>query len=188
MSEVDGGQIRKGMKLEVDGAPYLVVIADIVKPGKGQAFTRVRLKNMKTGAVVEKTYKSNDKLKEAAVEETKMRMLYRDSDSVVFMDDQTFEQIMIPLSMIGDKVVWLMEEILYDILFYNGEPVDFAPPTFMEMKIAETIPGDRGNTASGRVLKPATTETGAQVQVPIFIDQGEKIKIDTRTGEYVSRI
>lgn len=188
MSDVEGSSIRKGMKLEIDNNPFLVVQADIVKPGKGQAFTRLRLKNLKTGSIMEKTVKSNEKLAEAEVEETKMRMLYHDGDAIVFMNDETFDQVSIPMTLIGDKAPWLMEEALYDIVFYKGEAVDFIPPTFLEMTITETIPGDRGNTASGRVLKPATTETGAKVQVPLFINEGEKVRIDTRTGEYISRV
>lgn len=188
MSLIDSNQIKKGMKLEIDNAPYNVVSVDLVKPGKGQAFTRVRIKNLKTGLVLERTFKSNEKVAEADVEEVTMRMLFKETDGVVFMNDNTFEQVMIPNSLIGNQDVWLKEEVLYDIVFYKGEAVDFTPPTFMEMKITETAPGDRGNTASGRVLKPATTETGAEIQVPIFIQEGEIVKIDTRTSEYVSRV
>jgi elongation factor P len=117
-----------------------------------------------------------------------MRMLYKESDAIVFMDDHTFDQISIPLKVIGDREHWLMEEVTYDIVFYKGEPIEVVPPTFMEMKIVDTAPGVRGDTASGRVLKPAITESGAKIQVPIFVEQGEKIKVDTRTGEYVSRV
>jgi len=186
MSQVGFNQIKKGMKVEIDGAPYNVTLVELVKPGKGQAFTRTKLKNLKTGFMTEKTFKSNDKIQLADVEETKMRMLYQDVDGAVFMDDQSFEQITIPLSLIGENKVWLMEEQLYDLVIYKGEPVDLTPPNFLEMTITETAPGERGDT-SGKVLKPATTETGAVVQVPIFIQEGEKIKVDTRTGEYSSR-
>jgi elongation factor P len=116
-----------------------------------------------------------------------MRLLYKDSDGATFMDDNSFEQITIPMNLIGDQEVWLMEEQLYGIVFYKGEAVDFTPPTFMELLITETAPGARGDS-SGRVLKPAKTETGAEIQVPIFIEEGEKIKVDTRTSEYVSRV
>ena len=142
---------------------------------------------MKTGSQVEKTFKSNEKVSLADVEEMKMRLLFKDADGATFMNDDTFDQIMIPMSLIADQEVWLMEELLYGIVFYKGEAVDFTPPTFMEMTITETAPGSRGDT-SGRVLKPAKTETGAEISVPIFIAEGEKIKIDTRTGEYVSRV
>lgn len=186
MSQVDFNQIKKGMKVEIEGAPYVVTLVELVKPGKGQAFTRTKLKNLKTGFVVEKTFKSHDKIDLADVEELQMRLLYKEQTGAVFMDDHTFEQITIPLTLIGQSEVWLMEEHIYNIIFYKGEPVDFTPPTFLEMVITETAPGERGDT-TGRVLKPAKTETGANIQVPIFIQEGEKIKVDTRTGEYVSR-
>lgn len=187
MSDIESGHIRKGMKIELDNNPYNVVLVELVKPGKGQAFTRTRLKNLRTGTVVDRTFKSNEKVGLADVEELKMRLLYKDADGATFMDDTTFEQLTIPMSLIGDQEVWLMEELLYDIVFYKGEAVDFSPPTFMELTIIETAPGLRGDT-SGRVLKPAKTETGAVVSVPIFIEEGEKIKVDTRTSEYVSRV
>jgi elongation factor P len=140
-----------------------------------------------TGRVVEKTFKSGEKIGDADVEERKMRMLYKEADGAVFMDDNTFEQLTIANSLIEGKSQWLMEEVLYGVVFYKGQPIDVSPPTFMEMKIVETTPGARGDT-SGRVLKAAITESGATVQVPIFIEEGEKIKVDTRTGEYVSRV
>jgi len=188
MPQVSTGDLRSGFKVEVEGEPYNVVSNEFVKPGKGQPFNRIKLKHLKTGRVTEKTFKSGEKVDIADVEENKMRMLYKEGDGVVFMDDNSFEQISIPLTLIGDKEQWLMEEVLYDVVFYKGQPIDINPPTFMEMKIAETAPGVRGDTSSGRVLKPAITESGAKVQVPIFIEEGEKIKVDTRTGEYVSRI
>jgi elongation factor P len=187
MTEIESGQVRKGMKVELENNPYNVVTVDLVKPGKGQAFARIRLKNLKTGSLIEKTFKSNEKLSLADVEEMKMRLLFKDSDGATFMNEETFDQIMIPMSLIGDQVVWLMEELLYSIVFYRGEAVDFLPPTFMEMVIVETAPGARGDT-SGRVLKPAKTETGAEIPVPIFVCEGDKIKVDTRTNEYVSRV
>lgn len=188
MSQISTGDVRGGAQVEVEGEPYTVVSNEFVKPGKGQPFNRIKLKNLKTGRVVEKTFKSGEKLDLADVEENKMRMLYKESDGVIFMDDNSFEQISIPLSLIGDKEQWLMEEVLYDVVFYKGQPIGISPPTFMEMTIKETSPGVRGDTSSGRVLKPAVTESGAKVQVPIFIEEGERIKIDTRNGEYVSRI
>lgn len=188
MGSVSTNEIRVGMKVEVDSDPYLIIGNEFVKPGKGQAFNRIKLKNMKNARVVEKTYKSGEKIQLADVEENQMRFLYKESDGAVFMDDKTFDQVTINNVLIGDKEQWLMEEVLFEIVFYKGEPIDIIPPTFMEMTITETTPGIRGDTASGRVLKPATTETGAKVQVPIFIEEGEKIKVDTRTCEYVSRV
>ncbi len=148
----------------------------------------MKLKNLLTARVVERTYKSGDKLDVADIEENKMRMVYKESTGVVFMDDQSYEQVTIPFSVIGDKDQWLMEEVLYSVVFYKGNPIEVIPPTFMEMKIQETTPGVRGDTASGRVLKPAITESGSKIQVPIFVEEGDKVKIDTRTGEYVSRV
>lgn len=188
MAQVSTNEFKQGIKVEVEGEPFTIVSNEFVKPGKGQPFNRVRLKHLITGRVVEKTYKSGEKLDLADVEETKMRMLYKESDAVVFMDDKSFDQISIPLTVIGDKMQWLAEETLYDIVLYKNQPVAIEPPTFMEMTVVETTPGARGDTASGRVLKPATTETGASIQIPIFVNQGDKIKVDTRDGSYVSRV
>ena len=188
MAQYSTGDLRSGHKVEIDGEPYTVVANEFIKPGKGQPFNRIKVKHLLTGRVVEKTFKSGEKVTEADVEDHKMRMLYKESDGVIFMDDKTFEQLSIPNSQLEDKQQWLMEEILYDVIFYKGQPIDVVPPTFMEMKITKTDPGHRGDTSSGRVLKPAVTESGAKIQVPIFVEEGERIKVDTRTGEYVSRI
>lgn len=187
MAQVSTNEFKAGMKVEVEGEPYTIVNNEFVKPGKGKPFNRVKLKHLTSGRVIERTFKSGDRIDLADVEDKKMRMLYKEGSEVVFMDDQTFDQINIPMSVLGDKSLWLMEEVLYDIVFYKGLPVDFNPPTFMEMKIVETAPGLRGDT-SGRVLKPAIVESGAKIQVPIFVNEGDKIKIDTRTSEYVSRV
>lgn len=188
MGQVSTSDVRGGHKIEVEGQPYTVVSNEFVKPGKGQAFNRIKLRHLLTGRTIERTFKSGEKFEESDVVEAKMRMLYKEPDGVIFMDDKTFEQITVPLSNIGDNERWLMEDVLYDVVFYKGSPVSVEPPTFMELKIIETAPGVRGDTASGRVLKPAKTQTGAEVQVPIFVEQDEIIKVDTRTGEYVSRV
>ena len=187
MAQISTNEFRAGYKVEVDGEPYTIVSNEFVQPGKGQPFNRVKLKHLITSRVIERTFKSGEKLDVADVMEAKMRLLYTDSDSAVFMDDNTFDQISVSLEKIGDRKQWLMEEISYNIIFYKGQPIEVVPPTFMEMKIVETAPGLRGDT-SGRVLKPATTESGAEVKVPIFVEENDKIKIDTRTGEYVSRV
>lgn len=176
------------MKIEVEGEPYTIVGVEFVKPGKGQAFTRTKIKHLLTGRVIEKTFKSGEKFDFADVEETRMRLLYQEGDSAIFMHDETYDQVAIPLTTIGDNQPYLMDDTLYDIVFYKGNAVDVTPPTFLEMTITETDPGSRGDTASGRVLKPAKTETGASIQIPIFVEEGEKVKVDTRTGEYVSRV
>lgn len=188
MGQATTNEIRPGMKVEMNNEPYLVVNNEFVKPGKGQAFNRIRLKNLYTSRVVEKTFKSGEKLDLADVVETQMRLLYLENDSAVFMNDESFEQVTVNFSAMRDNRQWLKEDTLYDAIVYKGEIIDIAPPTFMELKVTETTPGVRGDTASGRVLKPAVLESGAKVQIPIFINEGEVIKIDTRTGEYVSRI
>lgn len=186
--QISTNEFRAGVKVEIEGQPYTIVSNEFVKPGKGQAFNRVRIKHLITGRVIERTFKSGDKVDLADVAESNMRMLYKEADGAVFMDETSFEQIKIPLQNLGETEQWLMEDVLYAIVFYKGVPVTVEPPTFMEMRIVETAPGDRGNTASGRVLKPAITQSGAKIQVPIFINQDEIIKVDTRTGEYVSRV
>ncbi|MBU6446972.1 MAG: elongation factor P, partial [Verrucomicrobia bacterium] len=174
--------------VEVENEPYLIVANEFVKPGKGQAFNRIKMKNMKSARVIERTYKSGEKIDLADVEEKEMRFLYKEPDGAVFMDDKTFDQLTIHNDLMGSNQQWLMEEVVFHIVFYKSEPIEIIPPTFMEMLITETAPGVRGDTASGRVLKPAVTETGAKIQVPIFIEEGEKVKVDTRTCEYVSRV
>ncbi len=187
MAQVSTSEFKSGLKVEVEKEPYTIISNEFVKPGKGQPFNRVKLKHLITARVVEKTFRSGEKLDIADVEENKLRMLYKEADGVVFMDDVSFDQVTVPFSSVEEIQHWLMEEVLYDIIFYKGMPVAVAPPTFMEMIVTETMPGIRGDT-SGRVLKAATTNSGAKIQVPIFIEEGEKIKVDTRTGEYVSRV
>lgn len=188
MAQISTNEFKSGMKIEVEGQPYTIITNEFVKPGKGQAFNRVRIKHLTTGRTIERTFKSGEKVDIADVVESEMRMLYKEGESAVFMDDKTFEQVHIPLTSMGDNAQWLMEDHLYFIVFYKGQPVTLEPPTFMEMLITDTSPGVRGDTASGRVMKPALVECGAKIQVPIFVDQGEKVKVDTRTGEYVSRV
>lgn len=188
MAQISTSEIRAGVKVEVEGQPYNVVSNEFVKPGKGQAFNRIKIKHLTTGRVVERTFKSGEKLDVADVEEMNMRMLYRESDGVVFMDDTSYEQVKILTTLLGDIDQWLKEDLVYGVIFYKGNPIAVEPPTFLDLLITETSPGVRGDTASGRVMKPAVVETGAKVQVPIFVEQGEKIRVDTRTGEYVSRV
>ncbi len=188
MAQISTNEFKSGIKVEMEGQPYTIVSNEFVKPGKGQAFNRVKLKHLMTGRVIERTFKSGDKLDVADVAESNMRMLYRETDGVVFMDDNSFEQVKIMTGAIGENDQWLKEDLLYEIVFYKGEPITVEPPTFLDLIITDTSPGVRGDTASGRVLKPAVVETGAKIQVPIFVEQGEKVRIDTRTGEYVSRV
>jgi elongation factor P len=188
MAQISTNEMRGGAKVLVDGQPYTIVSNEFVKPGKGQAFNRVKVKHLLTGRVIEKVLKSGDKLDLADVVESDMRFLYKEQGCAVFMDDVTFEQVTISNECIGDCMQWLKEDLVYTVVFYNGNPVSVQPPTFLELKVVETAPGARGDTVSGRVLKSATLETGAKVQIPIFINQEEIIKVDTRNGEYVSRV
>ena len=188
MTQISTNEFKVGFKVELDGEPYTIVNTEFVKPGKGQPFVRVKLKHLLTGRVIERTFKSGEKIGLADVIENKMRMLYKDTENIVFMDDTSYEQLSVSLSTIQEKEAWLMEEIVYTIILYKGQPIDVVPPTFMEMEIVETTPAVRGDTASGRVLKDAWTQTKAKVQVPLFVNVGDRIKIDTRTGEYVSRV
>jgi elongation factor P len=188
MVQIDINDLRGGMKVEVDGQPYTVVSVQFVKPGKGQAFTRVKLKHLHTARVIERTFKSGERVEEADVKEAQMRLLYTDASGATFMDDATYEQITISAEKLEDVKRWLKDDVIYSLVFYKGEATAVEPPTFMELQITEAAPGVKGDTASGRVLKPAKTDSGAVVQVPIFIEQGEWIKVDTRTGDYVSRV
>ncbi|MBS0621428.1 MAG: elongation factor P [Verrucomicrobia bacterium] len=188
MASISTNDLRQGAKVEMDGQPYVVVGIEFVKPGKGQAFNRVKVKHLVTGRVIERTFKSGEKIEEADIQEAAMRLLYTVGEDAVFMDDKTFEQITIHKEALHAVSEWLKEDVLYDVVIYKEQPISVEPPTFMELKITQCDPGVRGDTASGKVLKPAVTESGAKVQVPIFIDEGEILKIDTRTGEYVSRV
>lgn len=179
--------IRKGLKVEMDGAPWTVVEFQFVKPGKGQAFTRTRLKNLITGNVLERTFKTHESLAPAAVEEHQMQFLYQDADGYNFMNTESYDQVAIQANVIGDQAKWLVEQMIVTVLFYNGLPINIDLPNFVEFEITYTEPGARGNTAQG-TFKSATLTSGATVQVPLFIEQGEWIKIDTRTGEYVERV
>ncbi len=171
----------------LDGDPYTIVENEFVKPGKGQAFSRVKVRNLKTGRVVEKTFKSGESVEAADVIDTDLQYLYNDGEFWHFMDPQTFEQIAADKIAVGDQAVWLKEQDQCVVTLWNGSPLSIAPPNFVELTITETDPGLRGDTATGGT-KPAYMETGAVVKVPLFIEQGEIIKIDTRSGEYVSRV
>ncbi len=187
MAQISTNEFTAGLKIEVDGQPYVIVKNEFVRPGKGQAFNRVKLKQLMTGRTIERTFKSGETVDVADVVELQMRLLYVDAAGATFMDDNTFEQLTLSAEKIEEIRQWLLDDQMYSLVFYKGEPTSVQPPTFMEMEIVETAPGMRGDS-SGRVMKAAVTNTGAHIQVPIFIDQGETIKVDTRTGEYVSRV
>ncbi len=179
-------EFRGGLKLMLDGDPCSIIENVIVKPGKGQAFNRVTLRNLKTGRVLERTFKSGESFEAADVVEHEMQYLYSDGGQWHFMDPTTFEQFSANGAILNDAKLWLKEEDICTVTMWNGTPLLIEVPNFVILKITETDPGLRGNTASGGG-KPATLETGAVVRVPLFIEPGELIRVDTRKGEYVSR-
>lgn len=183
----DTSDIKKGLKVTIDGNPYSVVEFQFVKPGKGQAFTRTRLKNLLSGAVIERTFRSGDRLAPADVEELQMQFLYKEGDMFVFMDTSTYEQVQLTPELVGDGANYLIDGLMVDVLFVSGRPVGCTPPTFVELKVIQTDPGFKGDT-SGNTTKAATVETGLEVQVPLFISEGETLRIDTRTGAYCERV
>jgi elongation factor P len=183
----DTSDIRKGLKVLIDGNPYNVVEFQFIKPGKGAAFTRTKFKNLLTGAVIERNIRSGEKLEPANVEERDMQFLYREGDDLTFMDQKSYEQVSISAELIGDPADLMKDNLPCTVLFFNERPVDVTLPTFVFLEVTAAEPGVRGDT-SGNVTKPATVETGAEVAVPLFINIGDLIKIDTRTCEYVERV
>ncbi len=179
-------EIRSGMKLIIDNDPCVVVDNEFVKPGKGQAFNRLRYRNLKTGRVIERTYKSGDSIPSADVVEIDAQFLYTDGNEWHFMGVESYEQYALHEVEVGDAKIWLKEQAEYKITLWNNTPIQVAPPTFVILKIVETDPGVRGDTSGGGG-KPAKLESGAVVRVPLFVQEGELIKVDTRTGEYMSR-
>lgn len=183
----DTSDIRKGLKFMMDGSPYTVVEFQFVKPGKGAAFTRTKMKNLLSGAVLERNFRSGEKLEEANVEIKTMQYLYREGESLVFMDTTTYDQVAIPETTIGDDKDFMPENINVEVLFFDNRAVGVTLPNFIEQKIVETEPGFRGDTSTN-TTKPAKISTGATIQVPLFINAGDVIKIDTRTGDYLERV
>lgn len=179
--------VRKGNKLNVDNQPFVVVSVDFRKPGKGTPSTVVKMKNMITGAVLERTYKSGEKLDGADIEEREMTFSYAEGEHLVFMDSLTYEQLHVDVKALEENRGFLLDNATCQVLLYNGQAIGVTLPTFVEMDVLETEPGFKGDTANN-VLKPATVNTGAIVQVPIFINVGDRIRIDTRTGEYADRV
>lgn len=186
MSQYGLNEIRAGMKLIIDNDPCVVVDNEFVKPGKGQAFNRLRYRNLKTGRVIERTYKSGDSILAADVVEIDAQYLYNDGNEWHFMATESFEQFAVHEAEVTDAKPWLKEQAECKITLWNGTPILIVPPTFVTLKIIETDPGLKGDTSAGG-SKPAKLETGAVVRVPLFIQEGDTLKIDTRTGEYVSR-
>ncbi len=187
MAVISTSDFKNGLKVMLDGDPNTILENEFVKPGKGQAFNRVKLRNLKTGRVIERTFKSGETLETADVIDTDMQYLYNDGTEWHFMQPESFEQYVADANAVGDAKKWLKEQDVCVVTLYNGSPLSVTPPNSVVLKIVETDPGVRGDTSGGGG-KPATLETGAVVRVPLFIQTGEVIKVDTRTGEYVSRV
>ena len=186
MAHYSTNELKNGLKLMVDDAPCSIVDCEFVKPGKGQAFTRLKTRNLKTGRVVERTYKANETFLAADIVDVEMQYLYNDGDQWHFMVPDTFEQYAVSAAAIEDAAPWLKEQDMCVVTLWNNEPLLITPPIFVILAITETDPGLKGDTSGGGG-KPATLETGAVVRVPLFVQSGELIKVDTRKGEYVSR-
>lgn len=179
--------LKKGLKLQIDGAPWSITEFEFCKPGKGTALYRCKMKNMMTGSTMDRTYRPNDKFEKADMEEKEMYYSYQDGDVFVFSDAETYEEMRIGKDKIGNKAYFLIENALCTFLFFNGAPIDVTLPTFIEKKITHTEPGARGDTATN-ITKPAKIDNGYEIQVPLFINEGDLIKIDTRTGQYAERV
>ena len=183
---VNTNQFKSGMAIVIDGLPFTIVESQHVKPGKGGAFVRTKVRNIATGAVLDKTFRAGEKFERMHTQSRKLAYLYSTEDEVVLMDNETYEQISVTPSMAKDALEWAVENMEVEVYYLNGEPFDVQAPNFVELLITQSDPGVQGNTAQG-ATKPATLETGVVVQVPLFIEEGERIKVDTRTREYLGR-
>jgi len=186
MATYSTNEFKSGLKVMLDGDPAAIVENEFVKPGKGQAFNRVKIRNLKTGRTIERTFKSGDTIEAADVLDVEMQYLYNDGEFWHFMNPESYEQLAADKAAIGDNAKWLKEQDVCVLTLWNGSPLIVEPPNTVVLKIVETDPGVRGDTSGGGG-KPATLETGAVVRVPLFVQNGETIKVNTRTGEYISR-
>lgn len=184
---ISAGDFRNGVTIEIEGSVFQIIEFQHVKPGKGAAFVRTKLKNVINGGVVEKTFRPTEKCPQARIDRKDMQYLYSDGDLYNFMDTETYDQIALNSDTVGDALKFVKENEMVKVLSYNGSVFSIEPPLFVELAITDTEPGFKGDTATG-ATKPATVETGAQVAVPLFVELGDVIKIDTRTGEYLSRV
>ena len=178
--------IRKGLRFEMDGDPYIVLEFQFVKPGKGTAFTRTKIRNLISGAVLDHTYKSGEKIKPADTEDREMQFLYSDGD-FHFMDNNNYEQVSLESSVVGEAVNYLTENMMIEVSFFKGRSIGLSLPNFVVLEVIETAPGEKGNTVTG-ASKPAVVSTGYSVNVPLFVNEGDQLRVDTRTGEYVERV
>ncbi|HEB90352.1 MAG TPA: elongation factor P [Deltaproteobacteria bacterium] len=187
MATTDTSQFRNGLKIELDGNPFTIVYFQHVKPGKGGAFVRTKVKNLLNGRVIERTFRSGEKVDLADIEENTMQYLYHDGENLVFMDQQTYDQIPISPEVIGEQIEFMLENMNVEVLFWKGKPVNVQLPNYIEARVVKSDPGIKGDTSSG-ASKPATLETGATINVPLFIKEGDVVRVDTRTGEYSERV
>ncbi|MFK7739963.1 MAG: elongation factor P [Planctomycetota bacterium] len=187
MASYNTSDFKKGLKVQIENEPYLMVDLDFMKPGKGQAVYRVRLKSLTSGRVVDKSYRSGDSLEAADVEERKMQFLYKDPTGFHFMDNETYEQFQLTPDQVGDAANYLIDEMEVDVVSWNGSPITVTPPHHVELTVTYTEPGAKGNS-TGNVQKPATTQTGAEIMVPTFINLNDVVRVDTRTGDYIERV
>jgi elongation factor P len=183
----DTSNFKRGLKIEIDGKPFEIVEFLHVKPGKGGAFVRTKLRNMLNSKVIDQTFRSGEKVGRPDLQEKEMQYLYKDGNNYCFMDNETYDQVFLSEDHLEDSRQYLIENTTVQVLYYNDEPIGLEVPMFVELEITETEPGVKGDTAS-KVTKPATLETGAVIPVPIFLDAGDKVKVDTRTGTYVERV
>jgi elongation factor P len=187
MGTIPAGEFKKGIKVQIDNEPYEMLECFFVKPGKGQALYRTKLRNLLKGSLYERTYRSGDSLETADVHRNDGVYSYRDGDNYVFMDNTTFEQHSLPAAVVADDMRWLLEGSTVGLLFWNGQLISMSPPAQVILKVNYTEPAARGNTATN-VTKPATVETGVEIQVPAFIKEGDRVKIDTASGQYMERV
>ena len=185
---VSASEFKKGIKFLFRGEPYMVMEAHHVKPGKGGAFQRTKMKNLITGLVHEETFRSEDKFQRPDLEQHSMRYLYKEDNLYYFMDDETYETVAFEKKHIEEVIRLLKEQALYSVLYFSGKPIAVTPPLFMELKVVETVPGIRGDTAQGAATKPATLETGLTLQIPLFVNENDIVKVDTRDERYIERI
>jgi elongation factor P len=183
---VDTSQFRNGLRIELDGEPFQITYFQHVKPGKGGAFVRTKLKNLRTGKTIDQTFRAGERVELADVEDRRMQYLYQDGESLVFMDTRSFDQIPLSRETLGDTLKFLQENMEVDVMFWRGRPLDVQLPNFIEAEVTHCDPGLKGDTASG-ATKPATIETGAVLQVPLFVKEGDRIRVDTRNGQYIER-
>ena len=186
-SMTDTSQFRNGLKVILDGNPFTMVYFQHVKPGKGGAFVRTKVKNLLNGRTIDRTFRSGERIEVADIQEKSMQYLYQEGENLVFMDQQTFDQIPITPEVIGDQIQFMLENMEVDVLFWNGKPINIELPNYIVARVVQSDPGVKGDTSSG-ATKPATLECGATIQVPLFIKEGDMLRVDTRTGQYSERV